>query len=104
LAPTEAFSVERRYQGQTNVLESVFSTIQGRVPATDLMPIYRHATHRRGYDVGSSNRVLRLLVGLAGEVELGLAFRPTFDYARATTRLELRPCAGAIASGAAGQG
>ncbi len=102
-APTEAFSVERRYQGQTNVLESVFSTTQGRVRATDLMPIYRRSAHRRGYDVGSSNRVLRLLEGLAGEVELELAFRPTFDYARATTRLELRPGAGAIATAAGAQ-
>jgi AraC-like DNA-binding protein len=52
-APTEAFSVERRYHGQTNVLESVFSTDTGRVRATDLMPVYRRTAHRRGYDVDS---------------------------------------------------
>ena len=102
-APSEAFSIERRYQGQTNVLETVFSTQAGRVRVTDLMPVYRRTPHRRGYDVGSSNRVLRLVEGLAGEVDLELTFKPTFDYARAATRIELRPGVGAIASWAGGQ-
>jgi GH15 family glucan-1,4-alpha-glucosidase len=44
-----------------------------------------------------SRRVLRLVEGLAGEVELEVSFRPTFDYARADTSVRQRP-GGAVAS------
>ena len=95
--PGGSFSVERRYCGPTNVLETTFSAQAGRVRLTDLMPIHQRTSHRRGHDVGASHRLLRRLEGLEGEVELTLEFRPTFDYARAQTRLEPRPGRGAIA-------
>jgi GH15 family glucan-1,4-alpha-glucosidase len=84
--PTGEFSVERRYRGATNVLETTFSTAGGRVRLTDLMPVHQR-TSGQGYDVGTSERFLRLVEGLSGEVELRLDFRPTFDYARAATEL-----------------
>ena len=40
-APTGSFSVERRYVGPTNVLESTFSAESGRVRVTDLMPVHQ---------------------------------------------------------------
>jgi alpha,alpha-trehalase len=95
-APTGAFSVERRYRGPTNVLETTFSVQGGRVRATDLMPIHQRASSRQGYDVGATHRLLRLLEGLEGDVELGLEFKPTFDYARARTEIEPRDGGGAI--------
>src|SRR5919199_1834009 len=97
MAPRGSFSTARRYHGPTNVLETTFSAPGGRVRATDLMPIHRRTAHRQGYDVGASHRLLRRLEGLEGEVELTLAFKPTFDYARARTCLEPRPGAGAVA-------
>ncbi|MCA1647398.1 MAG: DUF5911 domain-containing protein [Chloroflexi bacterium] len=96
-APTGSFSVERHYRRQTNVLETIFSTDGGRLRATDLMPIHQRTSHRQGYDVGTSHRLLRLSEGLDGEVELELQFKPTFDYARVQTELEPRPGAGAVA-------
>jgi GH15 family glucan-1,4-alpha-glucosidase len=96
-APSGAFSVERRYRGPTNVLETTFSAQSGKVRATDLMPVHQRTSNRQGYDVGASHRLLRRLEGLAGEVELALEFKATFDYARARTRLEPRPGAGAVA-------
>jgi GH15 family glucan-1,4-alpha-glucosidase len=96
-APSGSFSVERRYCGPTNVLETTFSAQGGRVRATDLMPIHQRTSGRQGYDVGASHRLLRRLEGLQGEVDLTLEFKPTFDYARAQTRLEPRPGAGAVA-------
>lgn len=96
-APTGSFSVERRYRGLTNVLETTFSVEGGRVRATDLMPIHQRSSDRQGYDVGTSHRLLRRLECLEGEVELAVDFKPTFDYARAHTEVEPRKEGGAIA-------
>ncbi len=96
-APTSPFSLERRYRGPTNVLETTFSTQGGGVRATDLMPVHQRIADQQGYDVGMSNRLLRQLECLDGEVEVEVQFKPTFDYARARTVLELRGYAGAIA-------
>jgi len=100
-APTGSFSVERHYRGQTNVLETTFSTDGGRVRATDLMPIHQRTSHRHGYDVGTSHRLLRLLEGLEGEVEVEVQFKPTFDYAREQTEFFLREGGGAVAQAGA---
>jgi alpha,alpha-trehalase len=95
-APTRSFSVERRYDGPTNVLETTFVTDAGRLRMTDLMPVHQRKSDRRGYDVGATHRLLRRLECLDGDIEPQLEFKPTFDFARADTRLEPRP-RGAIA-------
>ena len=100
-APTGRFSIERRYRGPTNVLETTFSANGGRVRATDLMPIHQRTSDRQGYDVGTSHRLIRRLECLEGEVELELEFKPTFDYARAQTELEPRSRGGAVTHGGA---
>jgi alpha,alpha-trehalase len=97
IAPTDSFSVNRRYRGDTNVLETTFSTDRGAVRLTDLMPIHQRSSDHEGYDVGSSRRILRRLDGLDGEVELMVEFKPTFDYARANTLVEICDGQGAIA-------
>ena len=96
-APSGSFSVERRYRGPTNVLETTFSAQGGRMRAIDLMPVHERTAHRQGYDVGASHRLLRHLECLEGEVELTLEFKPTFDYGRAHTHCEPRAGRGAIA-------
>ncbi len=96
-APVGSFSVERRYDGPTNVLETTYSAQGGLVRATDLMPIHERTDDRQGYDVGTSHQLLRRLECLEGEVELALEFKPTFDYARADTRVAPRPGGGAVA-------
>ncbi|MDQ3809135.1 MAG: glycoside hydrolase family 15 protein [Chloroflexota bacterium] len=97
LAPNGHFSVERRYRGPTNVLETTFAAAGGRVRVTDCMPIHQRMPHRRGYDVGGANRLLRLVEGIAGEVEMELHFKPTLDYGRAHTELVASAGEGAIA-------
>jgi GH15 family glucan-1,4-alpha-glucosidase len=99
-APRDAFSAQRRYIGATNVLETTFSTPSGRVRLTDVMPVARRSASRRGYDIAASGRLLRRLECLDGEVELRLELQPTFDYARAETRLEVKDSCGAVAEGA----
>ena len=97
IAPSGSFSVERRYRSDTNVLETTFSSDHGVVRLMDLMPIHQRSSDHEGYDVGSSRRILRRLEGLEGEVELTVEFKPTFDYARAHTRIEICRGEGAIA-------
>ncbi len=97
LAPTASFRAERRYRGETNVLETTFETESGVARLTDLMPIHHRQRSYRGYDVGSSHRLLRLVECVRGEVEIELAFKPTFRYARGRTRLRVADGGGAIA-------
>jgi len=97
LAPAGEFSAQRRYRGRTNVLETTFSSGGGQIRMTDLMPVHRRTSQRRGYDVGTSQRLLRLVEGLSGEVELNLRFKPTFDYARRAADLSPSANEGAVA-------
>lgn len=73
-----------------------FKTNSGQVRLTDFMPVRPRAMDRDEGDGRASCCILRLVEGLAGDVEFAIDFRPTFDYARATTEVTLRP-AGAVA-------
>ena len=99
VAPKDHYTTKRRYRPSTNILETTFETDKGRVRLTDFMPVYRRHESRRGEDVGTAEGIRRLIEGLDGEVEVELSFKPTFDYARATTRLQ-RSDGGAVATAA----
>ena len=79
----------RSYVAGTNVLETVFSTDGGRVRLADLMPVERLTESHVGEDIESHYRVLRLVECLSGEAEVEVSFRPTFDFARAQTVIEV---------------
>jgi GH15 family glucan-1,4-alpha-glucosidase len=100
VTPAARYSVSRAYRGPTNVLDTTFTCDDGQVRVTDFMPIHLRGRMHRGHDVGTSHRVVRLVEGLSGAVELDLAFKPTFDYARARADFVLVPGRGAIASSA----
>ncbi|MBV9328599.1 MAG: glycoside hydrolase family 15 protein [Chloroflexi bacterium] len=88
--PNGTYSVERRYDGSTNVLLTTFSGDGGRLRVTDLMPVHARKSDGHGYDVGSSHRILRRLECLDGALDIQLEFKPTFNYARAATGIDLR--------------
>ena len=97
LCPTDEYETTRSYVGTTNVLAAEFKTEGGSVRLTDFMPVERLTESHRGEDIAPSERILRLVEGLGGSVEMEVSFRPTFDYARAETSLS--PCEdGAVAS------
>ena len=96
-APTADYSVERHYEHETNVLESTFAVDDGRMRVTDLMPIYKRKSDRLGYDVGASHRFLRRIQCVDGHVEVQVEFKPTFNFGRAHTHVDVRP-QGVIAS------
>lgn len=100
VAPAGRFAAERAYRDGTNVLETTYTEGGNRVRVTDLMPIHQRTRTHKGHDVGTARRVLRLIEGLDGGMEIELRFKPTFDFARATTQTWIRKRRGAIASGA----
>jgi GH15 family glucan-1,4-alpha-glucosidase len=86
VAPTEADSeIERRYLPGTNVLETTFTTTTGVVSLTDFMPVEPDpqevgVAHR----LGSRHSLIRVVRGVSGNVEVGLTFRPRFEYGLTT--------------------
>ena len=97
LRPASEFRATRSYVSTSNVLQTEFATDAGRMRVTDFMPAEKRERGRRGEDIAPSRRILRLVEGLSGSVELEISFRPTFDFARAETRIESRE-GGAVAA------
>ncbi len=87
LAPTTTYRSEQRYQRDTNILSTTFTSDDGQVEVLDFMPI--------GKDAKTSDHVvLRIVRGLNGSMELECLFEPRLDYARGSTRL--RSAAGGV--------
>lgn len=90
VGPVGEHAVSRTYAGDTNVLTTTFRSSGGAVRLTDLMPARQRGTDASGEDLEPSCQVLRLVEGLAGEMEIEVEFRPTFDYDRTETALAVR--------------
>jgi GH15 family glucan-1,4-alpha-glucosidase len=101
VGPAGTFEASRRYGDGTAVLETEFGTSGGRARLTDFMHSQRIVHSRLGRDDPHCHRLLRKLEGLAGEVELEIVFRPTFDFARRAASLEAT--AGGVRAGSAGE-
>jgi GH15 family glucan-1,4-alpha-glucosidase len=84
LQPALPFQAERRYLDGSNVLETTFSTAEGRVRVTDAMTL---TDTRR---LAPLRELVRKVEALAGTVPLRWSFEPRFDYGRAETRIERR--------------
>ena len=88
LRPAGSFTSDRRYVGDTNVLETTFRTRTGVVRLTDLMPVCSEAD--RAAELWPQRQILRAVECLTGDVELELVCDPRPDYARTTPRLRDR--------------
>ena len=100
IGPIAAASVVRTYVGDTNVLATTCTTAHGTVRMTDLMAVEPRAEHPQGVQAPPTHDILRLVEGVAGAVEVEVAFHPTFDFARADTTLTPRPGGAVARSGA----
>jgi len=80
------FETARRYLDGTMVLETTFTTETGAVRLTDALALGRN---ERGHGLGANavNAVLRRVDGVAGTVQLELAYAPRPDYAVAVPTL-----------------
>ena len=79
LTPTEAFRCERHYVPGTLVLETTFATEAGSVKLLDALAFADGQRHHE-LGLGAPHLLLRLVEGLAGEVELRFELAPRPEY------------------------
>jgi GH15 family glucan-1,4-alpha-glucosidase len=84
IRPRQPFYATRHYIGQTNVLETNFTTPTGVLSLTDLMPVATESEKAR--ELFPDHEILRKLDCREGKVEIEVAFEPRPDYARAMPR------------------
>jgi GH15 family glucan-1,4-alpha-glucosidase len=84
LEPAVPFEAERRYQPNSNVLETTFITAKGRVRVTDAMTL---TDIKR---ISPMRELVRKVEALSGTVPLRWSLEPRFGYGRADTRIECR--------------
>ena len=83
IRPTGSYRSERRYVPGTLVIETTFATDTGSVKLVDAMVF---ADGQRHHDLGrdAPHLLLRLVEGLAGEVELAMQLAPRPEYGLVT--------------------
>ena len=86
VAPTDPETrSERRYLPGTNVLETMFTTSSGAVTLTDFMPVEPDPEEvGKAHRLGARHSLIRIVRGVSGSVEVGLTFRPRFEYGLTT--------------------
>jgi GH15 family glucan-1,4-alpha-glucosidase len=94
LAPEEPFEVDRRYQQESNVLETTFRTASGGVRVTDALTLSDDAW------ISPMRELTRRIDGVAGEVRMRWRVQPRFGYGTAETTFGRRSGRHVVVSGA----
>jgi GH15 family glucan-1,4-alpha-glucosidase len=82
LSPTESFTTKQSYEGDTNVLSTIFESKAGRIKLTDFMPCFMEKGEAKGFQ-----ELHRIVDCVEGEAGLRIIFQPRLDYARGNTTL-----------------
>ena len=82
LSPTESFTAEQSYEGETNVLSTIFESKEGKIKLTDFMPCFMEKGEAKGFQ-----ELHRIVDCVEGEAGLRIIFQPRLDYARGNTTL-----------------
>jgi GH15 family glucan-1,4-alpha-glucosidase len=84
LSPIESFTTKQSYEGDSNVLSTIFESKQGRIKLTDFMPCFMEKGQLKGFE-----ELHRIVDCVDGELGVRIIFQPRLDYARGqTTMLE----------------
>lgn len=78
IRPVLPYAAHRQYIGQTNVLETTFFTTTGSLRLIDFMPVGLDTLAAGGLQ--PRDAIIRMLVGVEGEVEICASYAPRFDY------------------------
>lgn len=84
--PAGKFSTKQNYEGETNVLSTIFESPDGRVKLTDFMPCFMDEGKLKGFQ-----ELHRVLEGVQGNPGLKVLFQPRLDYARGKTVMSPTP-------------
>lgn len=76
--PLDRFTVTRRYQPATAVLETIFETAGGTLRVADAMPILAGSHWEE--ELQPEREIVKLIEVLAGEVRVGVCFAPRPNY------------------------
>ena len=98
VCPAGGWTSHRAYIEDTNVLQTTFETASGVVRITDFMPVEPVGADHRGEDIRTTHRLIRIVEGLSGAVDVDVTFFPTFAFATAPLTLD------AYEGGVVGQG
>src|SRR6266852_7467484 len=82
LSPSENFTTKQSYEGDTNVLSTIFESKQGRIKLTDFMPCFMETGELKGFQ-----EIHRIVDCIEGELGIRTVFQPRLDYARGRTTL-----------------
>ena len=88
IRPQEEYTVERRYAGDTNVLETTFTTKSGVLRLTDLMTVAAHEAYDT--DLWADHELLRRVECLDGTVSVKVVCDPRPGYGRRSPHLNQR--------------
>jgi GH15 family glucan-1,4-alpha-glucosidase len=115
VGPTAEFRAEMSYMDTTNVLQTMYTTTSGRLRVVDFMPIRKRQQpgsliqriaasvpgrphglqagleRELGNDVAAAHRINRIVSCLEGAVEVEVALKATFDFARAEAQVRAEP-------------
>src|SRR5260370_11852470 len=86
LSPTEKFTTKQSYDGDTNVLSTIFESKEGRIKLTDFMPCFMEKGEAKGFQ-----ELHRIVDCVEGEAEVRIVFQPRLHYARGHTPLLQTP-------------
>jgi len=79
IRPVGAFTTERRYLPGTLIVETTFTTDSGVLRLTDAM-VFREGQREHEIGLDAPHEVLRLVEGVAGEVDMELELAPRPEY------------------------
>ncbi len=82
LSPTEKFTTKQSYDGDTNVLSTIFESKQAKIKLTDFMPCFMEKGEAKGF-----HELHRIVDCVEGEAGVRIVFQPRLDYARGNTTL-----------------
>src|SRR5437773_10740151 len=82
LSPTDSLTAKQSYEGETNVLSTIFESKDGRIKLTDFMPCFMEKGEAKGFQ-----ELHRIIDCVEGELGLRIIFQPRLDYARGNTTL-----------------